>query len=186
MNYEPDKITDAEETLQHWGMKGMKWKKKKTPLEQARDARQRDSVDNSRSNAHKAFKSSKMLSEWYERFKNKTMAQEKQSMAQQEYQSVRSYSEKMYKEKQAKQGALNKIGNAFGKATSKVIGSANGAKNKFFTSKLWDGGFNKAMGEQNQRASLQRATNNLYNIDKKVSDRKKKITAAQRSRNNTR
>ena len=176
---------DYDDSLQHWGVKGMKWKKKKSPAEIARDNKQMDDLDNGRLKARGAFKSSKMLSEWYDRFKVRTLAQDKQIRDQQHYQTLRGFSEKLYKEKQAKQGALDKVGNAFGSAASKVVGSVNGAKNKFFNSKLWDGGFNKAMGEQNQRTNLKNATTNLYNITKAANDRKKKIAAAQRSRNNT-
>ena len=155
---------DHDDSLQHWGVKGMKWKKKKSPAEIARDNKQMDDLDNGRLKARGAFKSSKMLSEWYDRFKVRTLAQDKQIRDQQHYQTLRGFSEKLYKEKQAKQGALDKVGNAFGSAASKVVGSVNGAKNKFFNSKLWDGGFNKAMGAANQRESLNNATRNLANI----------------------
>ena len=106
---------DREEDLQHYGVKGMKWKKKKSSTEQM------DSVDDNRQKAQEAFKTSKRRRDWQDKLSKRSLAETKQIVDQISYQNQRSYSEQLAAKRERKKRISAKMDSLFERERKKRI-----------------------------------------------------------------
>ncbi len=161
MNYEPEMkdSNEIEDVLQHWGVKGMKWKKKKKKQETPEEAK---------ADLDRRVKA------------NKAVLKYKYGMSDKDKKLSREQSKYAFDRTRNQTKAPSKVSRAFQKVKGLTLGKINKAKNNFFKSMIWDGGHNKAMIESRQRESLNNANRNLYNLRAKRDRTAKRAQAAQR------